>query len=145
MKQNIAIIMGGYSAEVHISFKSGNVVYTHLNKEKYTPFRVHILQDKWVALDEFNTEYSIDKNDFSFVLNGEKILFDCVFNAIHGNPGENGEILAYFNLIGLKHTSANWYQMALTFNKRDTSECCERIWHSNRNFFLFKPRKSNRY
>jgi D-alanine-D-alanine ligase len=120
MKQNIAIIMGGYSAEVHISFKSGNVVYTHLNKEKYTPFRVHVLQDKWVALDEFNTEYSIDKNDFSFVLNGEKILFDCVFNAIHGNPGENGEILAYFNLIGLKHTSANWYQMALTFNKRDT-------------------------
>lgn len=120
MKQNIAIIMGGYSAEVHISLKSGNVVYTHLNKEKYTPFRVHILQDKWVALDESNVEYPIDKNDFSFILNGQKILFDCVFNAIHGNPGENGAILAYLNMIGLKHTSANWYQMALTFNKRDT-------------------------
>ncbi len=53
-------------------------------------------------------------------MNGNTIAFDCVFNAIHGAPGENGELLAYFNLIGLKHTSALFYQMALTFNKRDT-------------------------
>ena len=119
MKQNIAIIMGGYSSEVDISMKSGNVVYKHLNKEKYSSFRVYILQEKWVALDEQDSEYHIDKNDFSFFLQGKKILFDVVFNAIHGNPGENGAILAYFNLIGLKHTSANSYQMALTFNKRD--------------------------
>ncbi|MDA9339630.1 D-alanine--D-alanine ligase [Polaribacter sp.] len=120
MKQNIAIIMGGYSAEVDISLKSGNVVYKHLDKEKYTPFRVHILYDKWVVLDENDKEYCIDKNDFSFLLGNRKIVFDCVFNAIHGNPGENGAILAYFKLIGLKHTSASSYQMALTFNKRDT-------------------------
>jgi len=120
MKQNIAIIMGGYSPEVNISLKSGNVVYNHLNKEKYNPFRVHILKEKWVALDEFNKEYYIDKNDFSFILEDKKIIFDCVFNAIHGIPGENGELLAYLNLIGIKHTSANSYQMGITFNKRDT-------------------------
>ena len=120
MKQNIAIIMGGYSPEVNISLKSGNVVYNHLNKEKYNPFRVHILKEKWVVLDEFNKEYNIDKNDFSFILEDKKIIFDCVFNAIHGIPGENGELLAYLNLIGIKHTSANSYQMGITFNKRDT-------------------------
>ena len=120
MKQNIAIIMGGYSAEVDISIKSGNVVYTHLDKEKYIPFRVLILHNKWVALDADGKEYQIDKNDFSFFLGAQKIVFDCVFNAIHGNPGENGVLLAYFELIGLKHTSASSYQMALTFNKRDT-------------------------
>jgi D-alanine-D-alanine ligase len=120
MKQNIAIIMGGFSSEVDISLNSGNVVYSHLNKEKYNTFRVHILQEKWVALDADNNEFNVDKNDFSFVLNDKKIVFDCVFNAIHGNPGENGAILSYFNLIELKHTSANSYQMALTFNKRDT-------------------------
>ena len=120
MKKNIAIVMGGYSSEVNISLKSGNVVYNHLNKEKYNSFRVHILKEKWVALDVFNTEYSIDKNDFSFLLGDKKIIFDCVFNAIHGAPGENGALLAYFNLINLKHTSAPFYQMALTFNKRDT-------------------------
>ncbi|MGB0880325.1 MAG: D-alanine--D-alanine ligase [Polaribacter sp.] len=120
MKKNIAIIMGGYSSEVEISLKSGNVVYKHLDKEKYNAFRVHILKEKWVVLDNKNVEYPIDKNDFSFVLENTKITFDCVFNAIHGNPGENGVILAYFDLIGLKYTSAPFYQMALTFNKRDT-------------------------
>ncbi|ARV14973.1 D-alanine--D-alanine ligase [Polaribacter sp. SA4-12] len=120
MKKNIAIVMGGYSSEVNISLTSGNVVYNHLDKEKYNSFRVHILKEKWVALDASDTEYPIDKNDFSFILNGNCVAFDCVFNAIHGAPGENGMLLAYFNLINLKHTSAPFYQMALTFNKRDT-------------------------
>ena len=120
MKKNIAIVMGGYSSEVNISLKSGNVVYNHLDREKYTLFRVHILKEKWVALDDFETEYPILKKDFSFILNDKKIMFDCVFNAIHGVPGENGMLLAYFNLLNLKHTSAPFYQMALTFNKRDT-------------------------
>ncbi|MFK8058559.1 MAG: D-alanine--D-alanine ligase [Polaribacter sp.] len=120
MKKNIAIVMGGYSSEIHISLKSGNVVYNHLDKEKYNPFRVHILKEKWVVLDDNDKEYPINKNDFSFIFGDKKITFDCVFNAIHGAPGENGILLGYFNLIGLKHTSAPFYQMALTFNKRDT-------------------------
>ena len=120
MKKNIAIIMGGYSSEIDISIKSGNVVYSHLNKEKFNAFRVLILKEKWVVLDAQENEFPIDKNDFSFTQNNIKTTFDCVFNAIHGAPGENGQLLAYFNLINLKHTSAPFYQMALTFNKRDT-------------------------
>ena len=118
MKKNIAIIMGGYSSEVEISLKSGNLVYKNLPKNIYNCFRVHILKNKWVVVDNLN-EYPINKHDFSFILNDKKIEFDCAFNAIHGDPGENGIILAYFELIGLKHTSAPSYQMALTFNKRD--------------------------
>ena len=120
MKKNIAIIMGGYSSEIDISIKSGNVVYSHLNKEKFNAFRVLILKEKWVVLDAQENEFPIDKNDFSFTKNNTKTTFDCVFNAIHGAPGENGQLLAYFDLINLKHTSAPFYQMALTFNKRDT-------------------------
>ena len=120
MKKNIAVIMGGYSSEVEVSLKSGNVVANHLNKEKYNVYKIHILSKKWVLVDDNGNEYPINKHDFSVEKNGEKIIFDCVFNAIHGNPGENGVILAYFDLIGLKHTSAPFYQMALTFNKRDT-------------------------
>ncbi|MCL4156517.1 UNVERIFIED_CONTAM: hypothetical protein GTU68_006395 [Idotea baltica] len=112
--------MGGYSSEVDISIKSGNVVYNNLNKDLYKPYRVHILKEKWVVLDDNNVEYNINKHDFSTQIDTKKITFDCVFNAIHGNPGENGVILAYFHLLGLKHTSAPFYQMALTFNKRDT-------------------------
>ncbi len=112
--------MGGYSSEIEISLKSGAVVYKHLNKEKYNVFKVHILKDKWVLVDDNNVEHAINKHDFSTKIAGKKITFDCVFNAIHGTPGEDGTILAYFDLIGLKHTSAPFYQMALTFNKRDT-------------------------
>lgn len=118
--KNIAIIMGGYSSEVEISLKSGNVVFKNLNRKHYSPYRVHVLKEKWVVLDDNNTEYPINKHDFSTEINGKKITFDCVFNAIHGDPGENGVILAYFQLLGIKHTSAPFYQMALTFNKRDT-------------------------
>ncbi len=119
MKKNIAIIMGGYSSEVNISLKSGNVVYNHLDKSKYNAFRVHILKEKWFVLDN-EQEFEIDKNDFSFTNSNSKIAFDCVFNAIHGNPGENGMILSYLELLNIPHTSAPFYQMALTFNKRDT-------------------------
>ena len=120
MIKNIAIIMGGYSSEVEISLKSGEVVFNHLNRDLYNPYKVHILKNKWVVLDQNNKEFEINRHDFSADLNGEKLTFDCVFNAIHGNPGENGALIAYLELIGLKHTSAPFYQMALTFNKRDT-------------------------
>jgi D-alanine-D-alanine ligase len=72
-----------------------------------------------VYLDDVEVEYPIDKNDFSVTVNGTKISFDCVFNAIHGTPGEDGLMQAYFELLAIPHTSCGYYQAALTFNKRD--------------------------
>lgn len=119
MKKNIAIIMGGYSSEYKISLKSGNVVYNSLDASKYNAYRIHIFKDKWVYVDDNNTEFVIDKNDFSVTVNNTKINFDCVFNAIHGSPGEDGYMQAYLEMVGLPHTSCDMYQAALTFNKRD--------------------------
>jgi len=120
MKKNIAIIMGGYSSEVDISILSGNVVYANLDREKYRLFKLLILKEKWVHVDENGLETPVNKEDFSLGSGANKIHFDCVFNAIHGHPGEDGVLLAYFDLFGIKHTSAPFYQMAVTFNKRDT-------------------------
>lgn len=117
--KNIAIIMGGYSSEYQISLKSGNVVYQNLDISKYKGYRIHIFKEKWVYVDDTEKEFPIDKNDFSVEVNGDKITFDCVFNAIHGTPGEDGLIQAYFELLGIKQTSCDYYQAALTFNKRD--------------------------
>lgn len=119
MKKNIAIIMGGYSSEYEISLKSGNVVYNSLNTDRYNAYRIHVFKDKWVYVDEDDKEFPVDKNDFSVTVNDHKITFDCVFNAIHGSPGEDGYMQAYFKLWGLPQTSCNMYQAALTFNKRD--------------------------
>ncbi|MBR9914665.1 MAG: D-alanine--D-alanine ligase [Algicola sp.] len=119
MKKNIAIIMGGYSSEYDISLKSGQMVFDTLDTNKYNAYRIHIFKDKWVFVNDFNEEFPIDKNDFSVMVNETKITFDCVFNAIHGSPGEDGFMQGYFELINLPHTSCGMYQAALTFNKRD--------------------------
>ena len=115
----IAIIMGGYSSEYQISLKSGNVVYQNLDPTQYKGYRIHIFKEKWVYVDDNETEFPIDRNDFSVVVNGQKITFDAVFNAIHGTPGEDGLMQAYFELLNIKQTSCDYYQAALTFNKRD--------------------------
>ncbi len=117
--KNIAIIMGGYSSEYKISLMSGNVVYQFLDKTKYKPFRIHIFKEKWVYVDDAESEFPIDRNDFSVTVNGNKIIFDCVFNAIHGTPGEDGLMQAYLELLEIPQTSCDYYQAALTFNKRD--------------------------
>lgn len=119
MQKNIAIVMGGYSSEINISLKSGDVVYNSLDKSKYNVYKVFILKEKWFVV-EGESEFQINRDDFSVTILDRKIIFDCVFNAIHGHPGENGVLIAYFDLLGIKHTSAPSYQMAITFNKRDT-------------------------
>jgi len=119
MKKNIAVVMGGYSKEYEISLNSGSVVANNLDSKLYTVYSIHILKDKWVAVID-NEEYPINKADFSFEIKHKKIIFDAVFNTIHGNPGENGPFTAYLEMLNIKHTTASFYALALSFNKHDT-------------------------
>ncbi|MCK5815460.1 MAG: D-alanine--D-alanine ligase [Flavobacteriaceae bacterium] len=118
MKKNIAVIMGGFTSEFSISLKSGSVVCKHLDASIYSVYPIHISKEKWVLIQN-EREYNINKNDFSVDLDNKTIHFDCVFNAIHGAPGEDGQLLSYFELLDIPHTSAPSYQMAITYNKRD--------------------------
>ncbi len=119
MKKNIAIIMGGFSSEYKISLKSGNVVYKYLDKEKFDAFCIHIFREKWVYVAPDGSETPVNREDFSIMLGANPLHFDCVFNAIHGSPGEDGYMQAYLQLLGIPQTSCDHYQAALTFNKRD--------------------------
>ncbi|MGB1269432.1 MAG: D-alanine--D-alanine ligase [Flavobacteriaceae bacterium] len=114
----IAVLMGGYSSEYQISLKSGNVVYNAIKKH-CNAYRVHLLKNKWVYVDDNNNEFPIDKGDFSVIVDSVKITFDCVFNTVHGTPGEDGHMQGYFALLGIPQTSCDMYQATLTFNKRD--------------------------
>ncbi|MDY8134217.1 D-alanine--D-alanine ligase [Aquimarina sp. 2201CG5-10] len=119
MKKNIAILMGGYSSEFDISIQSGNVVYKHLDRDLYEPYRIHITKNGWFYVDDNENKHSIDKNDFSLTLDSTKTIFDAAFNIVHGTPGEDGLLQAYFDLIEIPQTACDFYQAALTFNKRD--------------------------
>lgn len=119
-KKNIAVVMGGYSDEYKVSLKSGELIYESLDRSLYNVYKVVILKDKWYFLTENGEELPIQKEDFSVSVNGEKLKFDVCFNTIHGKPGENGELQAYWDIVGQKYTGCGFYQSALTFNKKDT-------------------------
>ncbi|AWU44695.1 D-alanine--D-alanine ligase [Blattabacterium punctulatus] len=117
--KKIAIIMGGYTEESIISLKSGKVVYENLNREEFDPYQIYIFRDKWVLIGEKKKEYSINKQDFTILLKSNQILkFDCVFNSIHGTPGEDGILPAYFHLLKIPYTGCNFHQANITFNKK---------------------------
>ncbi|WP_396160376.1 D-alanine--D-alanine ligase [Flavobacterium sp.] len=116
---NIAVVMGGYSDESVISLRSGQLILTHLNKDKYQVFEVHILNEGWYVKIE-DQKLPINRADFSFEHNGNSVKFDVAVNTIHGTPGEDGHLQAYWELIDLPYTGCGFYQSALTFSKRDT-------------------------
>ena len=64
--------------------------------------------DKWVA---------IDKNDFSYTYQGEKIQFDSAYITIHGTPGENGVLQGYLDMLGVPYSCCGVLAAAMTFNK----------------------------
>ena len=110
--------MGGYSQEREISLKSGAQVMRHLDRDRFRVYAIDIDKEGWFCEVESN-RVAVDRADFSITLHGEKISFDLIFNAIHGTPGEDGILQAYFDLLGIKYTGSNSYISALSFNKRD--------------------------
>lgn len=120
-KKHVAVVMGGYSDEYKVSLKSGQLIYDSLDRDLYDVYKVIILKDEWYFLDENENKKPINKGDFSVTLDHNEVLkFDACFNIIHGTPGENGILQAYWDAIGQKYTGCDFYQSALTFNKKDT-------------------------
>nr|WP_314496651.1 D-alanine--D-alanine ligase [uncultured Chryseobacterium sp.] len=120
-KKHVAVVMGGYSDEYKVSLKSGQLIYDSLDRDLYNVYKIIILKDEWYFLDENENKLPINRGDFSVRINSGEILnFDVCFNIIHGTPGENGILQAYWDAIGQTYTGCDFYQSALTFNKKDT-------------------------
>lgn len=120
MRPRVAVIMGGYTSEYHISIKSGAVVMTHIDKDAYEVYAVHLNKDSWLV--EIDGHWKpIDRSDFSC----DNLKFDIVFNAVHGAPGENGEIQTYFDRLNIPYTGCAAQQSSLTYHKAKTLEFLE--------------------
>ena len=116
MKKNIALVMGGYSGEHDISIASGNQVYGQLDHTKYNVYKIVIDREGWYWVSD-ESRKPVDKNDFSVMDNGVKVRFDLAFIIIHGNPGENGVLQGYFDMLGIRYTTCGFYTSSLTFQK----------------------------
>ena len=114
--KNIAIIVGGNSSEYEVSMKSGKNIYDEVDETRYNKYLVVLKERDWhVEIGE--EKFPVDKNDFSFTRNGEKILFDFAYITIHGVPGENGLLQGYLDMMGVPYGCCNVLASALTFDK----------------------------
>lgn len=118
-KQRIGIACGGFTSEVDISFKSGQVVFETLSSsDVYECYLVTIEAEEWKVKDRGGNSFPLNK-DFTFHKENEILNFDAVVNMIHGAPGEDGILAAYLQLLNIPQTSCDAYTAGLTYNKRD--------------------------
>jgi D-alanine-D-alanine ligase len=106
MSKKVLVVMGGFSAEREVSLVTGKGVYEALKKKGYDA----------IAYDLTNTF------DFVDVLKKEKP--DVVFNALHGNWGEDGEIQGFLDMMQIPYTHSGLKASALGMDKDITKRIC---------------------
>jgi len=113
----IAIVCGGDSSEHDVSLRSAQGLYSFFDKERYDVYIVDVKGMDWHVELPGGITTKIDRNDFSFVEDGQKKVFDYAYITIHGTPGENGLLQGYFDLIGLPYSTSGVLVEAMTFDK----------------------------
>ncbi len=116
-KRNIAIVCGGDSSEHDVSMRSAQGLYSFFDKERYNVYIVDVKGLDWNVHFEDGTTAPIDKNDFSFLVNGKLVVFDYAYITIHGTPGENGIMQGYFELLHIPYSTSGVLVEAMTFDK----------------------------
>lgn len=116
-KRNIAIVCGGDSSEHDVSMRSAEGLYSFFDKERYNVYIVDVKGVDWHVEFAGRNNIKIDKNDFSFVMDGKAVVFDYAYITIHGTPGENGMMQGYFDMLHLPYSTSGVLVEAMTFDK----------------------------
>ena len=116
--KNIAVVFGGFSSEYEVSVKSGKFIYENLkDNHSLNVYQICISKEtNYVIYD--NNKYDLDYMNFSFNINGKKINLDGIFNIIHGEPGENGDLAYILEKNNIPQTGCNSFVSDLTFDKK---------------------------
>lgn len=117
LKRTIAIVCGGDSSEHDVSLRSAQGIYSFFDKERYDVYIVDVRGTDWHVEFPNGDIAPIDRNDFSFVKDGKVVVFDYAYITIHGQPGENGPMQGYFDLLHLPYSTSGVLVEAMTFDK----------------------------
>ena len=117
MKRTIAIVAGGDTSEYEVSLRSAQGIYSFLDKDKYNPYIVVLHGTDWHVQLADGTTAPIDRNDFSFTINGRKTTFDYAYIIIHGTPGEDGRLQGYFDMLHLPYSGCGVLASSMTYDK----------------------------
>ena len=126
--ENIAVIYSSDSSEWEVSCRSGEFTASQIDGAKYNVYEIFARFGQWTlaayrmrgterVLIPVEERPHIDKNDFSVVLDGEKVKFDYAYIMQHGTPGENGLMQGYLEMLGVPHSGCNAFVAAITFDK----------------------------
>lgn len=109
MSKKVLVVMGGFSAERDVSITSGKGIAAALAQKGYEVVS-HCLN---------NTK------DFLQTLKDEKP--DVVFNALHGNWGEDGEIQGLLDMLQIPYTHSGLKASAIGMDKNITKLVCHSL------------------
>ncbi len=117
MKKTIALLTGGTTGEWVVSVKSAATIAQNLDSNEFDVYKIMLTENSWYYEPADSQRIEVDKNDFSLTIGAKRIVFDGVFIAIHGSPGEDGKLQGYFDMLGIPYTTCNALTSAITMNK----------------------------
>jgi D-alanine-D-alanine ligase len=126
----VGVIRGGISSEYEVSLKTGANVLFHL--------RSNPLNEKYKAIDIF-----IDKDGFWFMNGAPTDLsqifhkVDVIFNALHGDYGEDGKIQQEIEQFGIPYTGSGPLASAMGYNKALSKEVFSQLGINTPRHILF--------
>lgn len=131
MKKTIALLTGGTTGEWVVSVKSAATIAHHLDADKYDVYKIMLTQQGWFYEPADSVKIEVDRNDFSITIKGRKVMFDGVYIAIHGSPGEDGKLQGYFDMLGIPYTTCDALTSAISMNKGYTKAIVQTIDNLN--------------
>lgn len=105
----ILVLKGGISNEREVSLKSGKGVADAANEEGY---------------DVFEYDFTGDVEDLVSTIKNKRP--DVVFNALHGQYGEDGRVQGLLDLMKVKYTHSGYLASAICMNKSVTNALLEK-------------------
>ena len=127
MKKTIALLTGGTTGEWVVSVKSAATIAQNLDTSKFDVYKIMLTHQGWFYEPADSVKIEVDRNDFSLTIKGRKIMFEGVFIAIHGSPGEDGKLQGYFDMLNIPYTTCDALTSAITMNKGYTKAVVQNI------------------
>ena len=117
MKRKIAIIAGVDTSEFKVSLRSAQGVQSFIDSNQYDLYMVEMEGLRWEVNLADGTKLPIDRNDFSFTHQEEKIVFDFAYITIHGTPREVGRLQGHFDMLRIPYSCCGVVAAAITYHK----------------------------
>lgn len=113
--KTVGLFCGGFSSEFEISMKSAQTIVDHF-PESYAIVKIEVTRNAWYV-HKPNGKTEFNRETLSYSDGDREVRIDIGLIYIHGNPGENGKLQAYFDMKGLPYVNSGALASELSFDK----------------------------